>query len=376
MRFLLAPDKYKGSLTGREFCDAVAEGIAMAMPSATFVKLPLADGGDGTLAVVEQYLQAEKISLTVHGPFFQSVQAHYLYSAKKRLAYVEMAEASGHRLVPPDALNCMETTSLGTGELLLDAIQKGAREIVLGVGGSATTDGGLGIAAALGYVFLDKEGNPLSPIGHNMVKVERIVMPQDRREWDGVRIKLACDVTNPFYGKQGAAHVYGPQKGASPEDVLQLDKGLKNLARCFEDTFNIHVQKIKGAGAAGGIGGGAVAMLNAEIVTGIALIMELAQFEKALEEVDWVVTGEGLLDEQTFSGKTMAGVVSAARKRAIPVAALCGAVSLTPQQQGEFGLGYATSILQHVGTLQEAQTQAYANLVAAAYNFAKLVGKK
>ena len=376
MKFLLAPDKYKGSLTGPDFCNAVAEGIAMAIPTATFLKKPLADGGDGTLAVMEQYLQAKSRSVTVHDPLLQPIKAKYLYDAKKRLAFIEMAEASGHRLLPTDALNCMETTSLGTGELILDALQKGAREIVLGVGGSATTDGGLGIAAALGYEFLDKEGKSLSPIGRNMIKVEKVIMPQDRQKWDGVRIKLACDVTNPFYGKDGAAHVYGPQKGASPEEVLQLDEGLKNLAQCFGQTFHIDVQNIKGAGAAGGIGGGMVAMFNAEIVPGIALIMELADFDKALEKVDWVVTGEGLLDEQTFSGKTMAGVVSAAQKRTIPVAALCGAVSLTPQQQKEFGLAYATSILQHVGTLQQAQNHAYANLVSAAYNFAKLVGKK
>jgi glycerate kinase len=375
MKFVLAPDKYKGSLSGAEFCNAVEEGILKVFPKATILKKPLADGGDGTIAVVEHYLKADTISIQVNNPLFRAIDSGYLLSHDRKTAFIEMSEASGLKLLHSGELNCMETTSFGTGELILDALKKGVAEIILGIGGSATNDGGMGIAAALGYEFLDEEGNVLKPIGKNLKAVATIRKNLVHKKLSQVKVKVACDVSNPFYGNNGAAFVYGPQKGASEKEVKLLDEGLKNFADCIHEEFNIDVQDIPGAGAAGGVGGGAIVFLNATLTSGIDLIKELADFDKVIYGADWIITGEGKLDAQTLSGKTIAGVLTAAHKQNIKVAALCGAVELTPEQQEEIGLHYVCSILRGVSSLEDALGNSYDNLVSASYNFAKLLKK-
>ncbi len=375
MKFVIAPDKFKGSLTGFEFCDAVEEGLRMIFQNAEILKIPLADGGDGTIDVVRHYLKADTVKVRVNDPLFRAVKVGYLLSHDKKMAFIEMSEASGYKLLRKEDLNCMETTSLGTGELILDALERGVSEIILGIGGSATNDGGMGIAAALGYEFLDKDAKALQPIGKNLKSVTAIRKNLVHKKLSQVKVKVACDVTNPFYGTNGAAYVYGPQKGASEKEVQLLDDGLKNLADCIQNEFNVDVQDIPGAGAAGGVGGGASVFLNATLISGIDLIKELAEFDKAIDGADWIVTGEGKLDAQTLSGKTIAGVLTAAKKQHIPVAALCGAVELTPVQQEKIGLQYVCSILRQVSSLEDALNNSYDNLVSASYNFAKLLKK-
>lgn len=375
MKFVLAPDKYKGSLTGLEFCNAVEEGILMVFPKAIILKKTLADGGDGTIEVVKHYLQADTITVQVNDPLFRAIEVGYLLSHDKKMAFIEMSEASGHKLLKKDELNCMETTSVGTGELIVDALERGVDEIILGIGGSATNDGGMGIAAALGYEFLDKDGNILKPIGKNLKSVASIRKNLVHKNLSRVKVKVASDVTNPFYGTNGAAYVYGPQKGASEKEVKILDDGLKNFANCIRSEFDVDVQNIPGAGAAGGVGGGSIVFLNATLTSGIDLIKELADFDKAVHGADWIVTGEGKLDAQTLSGKTIAGVLTTAKKQNIPVAALCGAIELTPSQQEKMGLRYVSSILREIATLEDALNNSYNNLVSASYNFAKLLKK-
>ena len=269
----------------------------------------------------------------------------------------------------------METSTFGTGELIADAISRGAEEIILGIGGSATNDGGMGMAKALGYSFLDDNGEELKPIGKNLTAVKHIDATQANPKLSTVAFKVASDVTNPFYGPQGAAKIYAEQKGASQEEIEKLDEGLVNFAQLILHKYGIDLQETPGSGAAGGIGGGAIAFLDAELTSGINLIMELANFDEAIKGADWIITGEGQLDEQTLSGKTIDGVISSAQKYTIPVAAFCGSVNLSVQLQKEFGLAYVISILRGISNLQQAMDTSYDNLVNASYNFGNILSK-
>jgi glycerate kinase len=376
MRFVLAPDKFKGSLTGQEFCDAVEQGIREVFPNATIIKLPLADGGDGTIDVVKNYLNASLVELKVLDPLFRTIRSSYLLSTDKKTAFIEMSEASGYKLLKDNELNCMKTTTVGTGELIIDALDKGVNEIILGIGGSATNDGGIGMASALGYHFFDKEHNIVSPTGENLEKVIRIRKDKVHRRLDEVRVHVACDVSNPFYGPNGAAHIYGPQKGANPEEVTLLDAGLKNLARVIESDIGVDIQKSNGSGAAGGLGGGAIAFLSAELRSGIDLIKEIAGFDDDIKDADWIITGEGRLDAQTLSGKTIAGIVASAKRKNIPVAALCGSVAISLEEQIEIGLSYVSAISKEISGLAEAIENSSTNLKFSAYNFANLIANK
>jgi len=373
MKFVIAPDKFKGSLTGFEFCDAVEEGLRMVFKDAEILKRPLADGGDGTMEVANHYIKGEKVAVSVNDPLFRPISASYLYSDETKIAYIEMAEASGLKLLTKNERNCIETTTLGTGELIYDALEKGAEEIILGIGGSATNDGGMGMAKALGYQFLDEKGQELIPIGKNLSKVKNIDDSNKYKRLNDIKVKIACDVTNPFYGLQGAAYIYGAQKGASENEIIFLNQGLRNFAEIINNCYKIDLQKVNGTGAAGGAGGGALVFLKGELISGNNLVKELADFDTAIEGADWIITGEGQLDEQTLSGKTIDGVVTSAKFKKIPVAALCGSVSISVVQQQKFGLAYVASIIRGVSTLKEAMCQSKDNLINAAYNFANLI---
>lgn len=369
MKFIIAPDKFKGSLTGSEFCDAVEEGIKRVFPKAIILKKPLADGGDGTLAVIKDYLKAEWIEVEVQDPLFRPIPSQYLFSETSKTAYIEMSEASGLKLLSIEELNCMNTSSFGTGELILNAIKKGAEKIILGIGGSATNDGGMGMGQALGIQFLDSANKPLKPIGKNLNNIQKINIEQLNELVHKTKFRVACDVTNPLYGNEGAANVFASQKGADDSEIFLLDQGLRNLGRIIKKQFNIDVQKTPGSGAAGGLGGGAIAFLNASLVSGIDFVKELANFDKDLENTDWIITGEGKLDDQTFFGKAITGVIQSARKKQIPVAALCGSVSLSESEIIKLGLDYCAAITKEGTPLDEAMLLVYNNLVMSASNF-------
>ncbi|MDT0539404.1 glycerate kinase [Croceitalea sp. P059] len=373
MKFVLAPDKYKGSLSGFEFCDAVESGIKKVFPNSIIVKKPLADGGDGTLEVVKEYLKADEVEVLVKNPMFKEINAKYLYSYKKKTAFIEMSEASGYKLLTNAELDCKRATTLGTGELILDALDKGVEQVILGIGGSATNDGGMGMASALGYEFLDSNRQVLKPTGENLIHVQHISAQKVNKRLSDVEFKVACDVDNPFYGANGAAFVYAQQKGASKNDITLLDDGLEHFASIIKKEFGIDVQKLSGSGAAGGIGGGSVVFLNAILKSGIELVKEIADFDMAISQANWIITGEGKLDSQTFSGKTIFGVVRSAKKENVPVAALCGSIDLSYEEQEDMGLTYACSILKNISSFNEALASSYVNLEYAAYNFAKIL---
>lgn len=351
MKIVLAPDKFKGSVTGIEFCDAVAEGIRRVNSEVEIVKIPLADGGDGTFEILNFHLQGETIFTKVKDPLFREIKASYLFLDSTKTAFIEMAQASGLNLLTKQEQNCFFTTTFGTGELIKDAIEKGATTIVLGIGGSATTDCGIGMATALGFRFLDALDKEVIPIGKNLQKIMRIDSSNVLKNLNKISFKIACDVTNPLYGKEGAAFVYGPQKGANSEEIIIMDKGLENMSALFLEHFNINLQKIKGTGAAGGLGAGGYVFLHAELISGIELIKELVHFETQIQNADWIITGEGKLDKQTLSGKTIQGVLSSAKKQKIPVAAFCGKIDLSPKELKPLGISYAASTFEKAKNL-------------------------
>ncbi|WP_340198417.1 glycerate kinase [Ascidiimonas sp. W6] len=284
-----------------------------------------------------------------------------------------MAEASGLKVLKSRKPNCMQTSSLGAGELIKDAIYRGAKEIILGIGGSATNDAGMGIASALGYRFTGYNDEVLQPIGENLVHVANIESKNVLSELANVRFLVACDVQNLFYGNDGASYVYAPQKGATPHQVKLLDIGLRQFSSVLFKKFGKDVQTIKGAGAAGGVGGGSICFLNAELISGIEMILKFAQFSDKIKGADFIITGEGLIDIQTSSGKTIKGIVSRAKKENIPVIAMCGSSMLTEEQQQTLGVDCVFCIQKGVTDLQFAIQNTSANLEYTAFNFASLI---
>ena len=353
MRIVLAPDKYKGSITGLEFCNII-EPVLRNHFDAEIIRLPMADGGDGTIEVIDFYLSGQTIKTKVSDPLFRTIEASYLFSDASKTAFIEMAEASGLKLLKLEDQNCMSTTTFGTGELILHALDKGAQHIILGIGGSATNDCGIGMASALGYQFFDERNNQITPIGRNLAKVNRIDDSQVEKRLAKVKIQIACDVKNPLYGPQGAAYIYGKQKGANLSEIMDLDSGLHNVSSVIDHHFGLKTQDIIGAGAAGGMGAGTVAFLNGELIPGIELMMQIADFEKKVEGADWIISGEGRLDDQTLSGKAMSGIIKLAQKHNIKVASFCGSTDLDSNEISEMGINYSSTIMDKANSLDDA----------------------
>lgn len=354
MKIVIAPDKFKNSLTGLEFCEIVENEILATNPKTEIIQLPLADGGDGTIEVVNYYLKGKTIHLTVNNPFFKPVKASYLYSENSKTAFIEMAEASGVKLLKIEEFNCKKATTFGTGEMISDAINQGAETIILGIGGSATNDCGIGMAAALGYQFLDKNNEQVIPIGANLSKIKSINTSNIHQGISNVNFKIACDVTNPLYGKNGAAYVYGTQKGASKKDIILLNKGLEDFSTILNEVFTIDVQSVKGGGAAGGMGIASKLFLNGSLEPGIQLVKNLANFDEKIKNTDWIITGEGKLDHQTLSGKTIQGVLESAKKENIKVAAFCGKVEMDKKELNRIAIHYADDIISKAKNFEDA----------------------
>lgn len=317
MQTLICPDKFKGSLTAIEVARAIQSGLPTAYQTTC---VPMADGGEGSLAVVAANVAGTWQAVTVNDPLFRPISATYFLGEKS--AYIEMAQASGYERLTNEERNCLKTTTYGTGELIRDAVHKGVKEVFLFIGGSATNDGGIGVAAALGYTFLDKSGNELSPIGENLIHIHEIRLPE--KSSVGITFTVVCDVTNPFYGLNGAAHVYAAQKGANKNEIVRLDIGLQNLARIIKKQFGVDLQRIPGTGAAGGLGGGAVAFLNAKIQSGTQTLIQLTGLREKIKSSDWVITGEGKVDTQSIQGKLIDGICGIAKKYHVPVWIICG----------------------------------------------------
>ncbi len=368
-KIIVAPDKFKGSLTGIEFCNAVERGIKKVVNDVEIVKLPLADGGDGTVEALQFYTGGNLIKVLVNDPLMRQIEATYLYSASEKMAFIEMAEASGIRLLKTDELNPLQTSTFGTGELILDAIERGAQQIILGIGGSSTNDAGMGMAKALGFRFYDSEGNELRGKGEDLNKLAFIDTSEVHPKLKSVHFKVACDVDNPLYGPNGAAFIYSPQKGASPKIVEELDRGLQNFNKVVIEQFCKDLQSIPGAGAAGGLGAGCILFLNAELNSGTSLIKEVAGFEKKIVNADWIVTGEGKFDEQTFSGKVIKGVLESITNQKLAV--FCGISELNDNQLKKYKIDYLSEMMEQALDPEDSMKNSGRYLENAAEEFAR-----
>ncbi|HZY78102.1 MAG TPA: glycerate kinase [Cyclobacteriaceae bacterium] len=353
MNILICPDKFKGSLTAPEVCDAVAEGLLKKYPGATIIKLPLADGGEGTATILTHYFNGKILKAKVHGPLFEPIEAEY-GTDNGTTAFIEMASASGFQLINKDKRDPLHTTTFGTGELIRHAIDNGATKIILGIGGSSTNDAGIGMAEALGYKFFDSDRNQLKPTGENLVHIHHIEVPEGIRD---LEVTALCDVNNPLYGPNGAAHVYGPQKGATPGAVELLDRGLVNFERVAKKTFGKSAD-FAGAGAGGGIAGGASVFFNLTVRSGIQYVMETLQVLEKIRAADLVITGEGKIDRQTLAGKVVASVARQAVQFNKKLVAICGVCELRKNELEKIGVSEIISLTDPFTSGDEAMKNA------------------
>jgi glycerate kinase len=331
LKIVVAPNALKGSLGSVAAAQAMSAGVRLAAPAAEIVQLPVADGGDGLLEVLGTGEGLERIPCRVTGPLGSPVDCALLYAADRRLAIIEMAAAAGLALLPSSGLDPMQATTFGVGELLRLALDHGARRIILGIGGSATSDGGTGLARALGARFLDAHGKELPGNAAALQHIKRIDLEQLDPRLAQAHIDVICDVDNPLLGAAGAARVFSPQKGASPEQVEAIEAGLENRANLVEQQLGRDIRNLRGGGAAGGLGAGLVVFLQAALRPGAELVLELTGFEAALDGASLVLTAEGRLDSQTAHGKAPAAVAGLASRHGIPCIALAG--SLGPNLQ-------------------------------------------
>ena len=371
MKILIATDKFKDSLTAKQVCEGLQRGILRTFPSAKIEILPLADGGEGTLETLQSVLGGEFIECEVNDPLSRKIKANYLWIKEKQTAIIEMARASGIELLKQNERNCLITSTYGTGELINNALEKGAKEIILTVGGSATNDAGIGMATALGYEFFNKKSKILAPIGGNLAEISLINIEKIHPKLSQTNFIVATDVSNPFYGKEGAAYEFSPQKGADNQAVKALDLGLQNLNQLIKKDFNIDLQTVSGSGAGGGIGGGAFAFLKAEIKSAAQWILEINQIGNKLKNVDLLITGEGKIDSQTWKGKLISQLVLQAEMTETPVILVCGTLHDVESIIAKHGIIYASSILNEPMNLEKALK----NALELVENHGALLGK-
>jgi glycerate kinase len=368
MKIVVAMDSFKGSLTAERACTVVAESIASVAPAAEIIVKPVADGGEGTARAMLAAGNGQWIEKMVTGPLpGMRVCAGFAWFAYEKLAVVEMATSSGLQLLPPQRRNPLKTTTYGTGQLMTAAMDYGAQRILLAVGGSATVDGGTGAAVAMGWNFLGKDGKEVGLGGGQLLQIDTIIPPAYPSR---VPIEVLCDVDNPLCGEQGAAKVYGPQKGATQEMVEVLEAGLEHLAELVQKQLGCDIADLPGAGAAGGLAAGAVAFMGAKLVRGIETVMSWSRLGQDIAGADWVITGEGCFDEQSLRGKVVSGVARAAKNAGAKVAVLAGQVLLTGQEYRSLGVVDAFACMNGRMPLEYAIRNGEKLLAKAARDFA------
>ncbi|AKE97017.1 glycerate kinase [Cronobacter sakazakii] len=371
-KIVIAPDSFKESLSAMDVARAIEAGFREIYPQAHYVCVPMADGGEGTVEAMVAATGGQIITTPVTAPLGNKVDSFFGLLGDGETAVVEMAAASGLHLVPTAQRDPRITTSYGTGELILAALERGVKAIIIGIGGSATNDGGAGMMQALGARFLDGEGRELAPGGAALARLERLDLSALDPRLAQVSVTAACDVDNPLCGEKGASAVFGPQKGATPAMVTELDAALRRFGEQLEAATGKAIISAPGAGAAGGMGAALLGMLNAELRPGIEIVIESLGLAQAVRDADLVITGEGRLDSQSIHGKTPIGVARVAKQFQRPVVAIAG--SLTPDYQivHEHGIDAAFSVIDRIVTLQEALDDAERNLRVTARNVAAL----
>ena len=351
MKVLIAPDKFKSSLTARQVSEIIQKTLSV--KGITTEVCPLADGGEGTAAILTELCGGRMVAVTVHDPLMRLISASYGISPDGSKAYIEMAQASGLWRLKKEEYDPGRTTTWGTGELIIHALESGARQIILGCGGSATNDGGCGMAAALGWKFFDEAGESFIPSANSLHRITDISAEQFSPFVKTASFKVISDVTNPLAGPHGAAFTFGSQKGATPETVIKLDEGLRWLDKIFQKISRRSYDNLPGAGAGGGMGAGARFFLNAEWEQGIDFLIKASGFEQKIRTADLVISGEGKLDHQSIHGKVVSGVAALCRKHYRPLWVVCGINELSTNELEDFGINRVLSTVSVSGSLDE-----------------------
>ena len=372
MNILIAPDKFRGSLDAADVIRAVSAGIKEVSKEISITSVELADGGEGTMRILTELAEGRYISVVVQDPLGRPIPGQYGFSEKTQTAFIEMAVASGLNLLHSSEHNPMLTSTYGTGQLILNAVKTGAKHIILGIGGSATTDGGIGMAAAMGFRFYNDQNEELAPIGGKLSDIRRIDSSKVDERLKNITVTVACDVTNPLFGESGAAYIYGPQKGADPEMVKILDAGLENLSKVATETFGSDLSQIPGAGAAGGLGAGALWFLNARLREGVGIVMEQSNIDQLIANADLVITGEGKVDEQTLQGKVVKGLADACREHDVPLIVVCGTLLISASDLRKAGITSAISVINRPMDLATASAEAYTLVKEATFQLVNL----
>ena len=375
MKFLLIPDKFKGSLTSEEVAQSMQLGIEKVLPGASFHVIKASDGGDGFLDAIARYRPCIAVQTIGQDPLGRPRLCSYLYHHEEKAAYIELANSSGMQLLTAKERDAMLTSTYGTGLQMKDAIEKGARTIYVGLGGSATNDGGIGIANALGYIFLDDTGEVLKPIGKNLIHIDRIDTSKVPKMLKEIQFFAVNDVSNPLFGPNGAALVYAKQKGASASAILKLDAGLQKLDQVVSHQLGQQNASISGAGAAGGTAFGLKSFFDAEFLHGIDFVLKLSRVAAILtsDTFDYIITGEGKIDAQTLNGKLVQGVLALGQKFGIPVVAVCGQRDMDLQAAKEIGIYEVVEIQDKDKTLSYNMEHANDLLVAAMESFCRRI---
>lgn len=359
-KIVLIPDSFKGTMTSQEVCQIMESSIRKFIPDAEVVSIPVADGGEGSIDALQTAAGGERITLNVRGPNGGRVDADYVL-LKNRIAVIEMAQAAGLPLME-DKLNVIEATTYGVGELLLDALKHKPKEVIIALGGSATNDGGAGACAALGVRFFDRTGNSFIPVGGSLEQIARIDVSGLIPDVKDTAITVMTDVDNPLCGENGASYVFAPQKGATPETVQRLDKGLHNYALRIQEAVGIDVLDVPGSGAAGGMGGGLYGLLNAQIKMGIDVVLDAADFDEKIADAVLVFTGEGKIDSQSFRGKVISGVAKRTKQQNIPLIAVVGDIGDEIERAYEAGVSAVVSINRVAKPYREIRTRSKSDL--------------
>ncbi|RJX75136.1 glycerate kinase [Vibrio sinensis] len=374
MKIVIAPDSYKESLNANEVADAIQTGFMSVFPDAEYIKVPMSDGGEGLVKALVSVTNGKYRTVRVTSPVIGlEVDATYGILGDNETAIIEVAEASGLHLAVGEHRNPLLTTTFGTGELIKDALDQGLRKITLGLGGSATNDGGVGMAMALGIVFLDKDDESIGLGGSALSSLKTIDFSNIDPRINECQINIACDVENTLCGPSGASHMFGSQKGGSNEDLVFLDKCLDNLGSVIQETLNIELKHTKGAGAAGGLGAGAIAFLNAKLEKGIDVVIKAVNLVSICSDADLLITGEGKIDGQTVYGKTPIGVAKCGKTYDVPVIAIAGCLGKGFEDVYEHGIDAAFSTMISVVDLPTALANAKQDLTSTARNVATSV---
>ncbi|MGX5089297.1 glycerate kinase [Enterobacter sp. UPMP2052] len=373
MKIVIAPDSYKESLSALEVATAIENGFRDIFPTAEYVKLPVADGGEGTVEAMVAATGGRIVPVDVTGPLGERVDGFYGLSGDEQSAFIEMAAASGLERVAPSKRNPLITTSWGTGELIRHALDAGVKHIIIGIGGSATNDGGAGMVQALGAKLLDAHGQPVGQGGGELANLVRIDVSEFDRRLADCRIEVACDVTNPLTGEEGASAIFGPQKGATQEMIVTLDNALEHYAQVIARDLDIDVLHLAGGGAAGGMGAALYAFCGAQLRQGIEIVTDALHLDEQVADADLVITGEGRIDSQTIHGKVPVGVARVAKRYNKPVIGIAGSLTADVGVVHDHGIDAVFSVIYTICSLEDALENASENVRMAARNIAAVL---